>query len=195
MCLVTLGENVLCWFLVQPDPESVVLGTDGGRYDVYLYDRMRKSVYWEEEPAEVRRCTWFYKGDTDSRFIPYTEEFSEKLEVWLFSSVCSFTKQARVPAAALTAPQCRWLCLQAGLSWSWSQRVFRWCLIQEVLHVTTQCQDWGRAGCEGIPRLLSCSYLAFTQIWVETRHGTNWFNLRIHEFKAGYHEFEDSWAR
>ncbi|XP_047409504.1 SEC23-interacting protein isoform X2 [Sciurus carolinensis] len=65
---------------VQPDPESVILGTDGGRYDVYLYDRMRKAVYWEEEPAEVRRCTWFYKGDTDSRFIPYTEEFSEKLE-------------------------------------------------------------------------------------------------------------------
>ncbi|KAL4841845.1 hypothetical protein H8958_016819 [Nasalis larvatus] len=60
--------------------ESVVLGTDGGRYDVYLYDRIRKAAYWEEEPAEVRRCTWFYKGDTDSRFIPYTEEFSEKLE-------------------------------------------------------------------------------------------------------------------
>ncbi|XP_023585646.1 SEC23-interacting protein [Trichechus manatus latirostris] len=66
---------------VQPDPESVVLGTDGGRYDVHLYDRVRKPVYWEEEPAEVRRCTWFYKGDADSRFIPYTEEFSEKLEV------------------------------------------------------------------------------------------------------------------
>ncbi|XP_054975259.1 SEC23-interacting protein isoform X1 [Sorex araneus] len=65
---------------VQPDPESVVLGTDGGRYDVHLYDRMRKAVYWEEEPTEVRRCTWFYKGDTDSRFIPYTEDFSEKLE-------------------------------------------------------------------------------------------------------------------
>ncbi|XP_028936399.1 SEC23-interacting protein isoform X2 [Ornithorhynchus anatinus] len=65
---------------VQPDPESVVLSTDGGRYDVYLYDRMRKAVYWEEEQSEVRRCTWFYKGDTDSRFIPYTEEFSEKLE-------------------------------------------------------------------------------------------------------------------
>ncbi|XP_069844258.1 SEC23-interacting protein isoform X1 [Dipodomys merriami] len=65
---------------VQPDPESVVLGTDGGRYDVYLYDRVRKAVYWDEEPTEVRRCTWFYKGDTDSRFIPYTEEFSEKLE-------------------------------------------------------------------------------------------------------------------
>lgn len=66
---------------VQPDPENVVLCTDGGRYDVQLYDRTRTSVYWEEEPTEVRRCTWFYKGDTDSRFIPYSEEFSDKLEV------------------------------------------------------------------------------------------------------------------
>ncbi|NXT24189.1 S23IP protein, partial [Syrrhaptes paradoxus] len=65
---------------VQPDPESVVLSTDGGRYDVYLYDRMRKAVYWEEEPSEVRRCMWFYKGDKDSWFIPYTEDFSDKLE-------------------------------------------------------------------------------------------------------------------
>ncbi|XP_068807675.1 SEC23-interacting protein [Struthio camelus] len=65
---------------VQPDPESVVLSTEGGRYDVYLYDRLRKAVYWEEEPSEVRRCMWFYKGDKDSRFIPYTEDFSDKLE-------------------------------------------------------------------------------------------------------------------
>uniref|UniRef100_A0A493TTB7 WWE domain-containing protein n=1 Tax=Anas platyrhynchos platyrhynchos TaxID=8840 RepID=A0A493TTB7_ANAPP len=59
---------------------NVVLSTDGGRYDVYLYDRMRKAVYWDEEPSEVRRCMWFYKGDKDSRFIPYTEDFSDKLE-------------------------------------------------------------------------------------------------------------------
>ncbi|XP_029305414.1 SEC23-interacting protein isoform X2 [Cottoperca gobio] len=65
---------------VQPDPENVIIRTDGGRYDVQLYDRMRSSVYWEEEPTEVRRCSWFYKGDTDSRFIPYSEEFSDKLE-------------------------------------------------------------------------------------------------------------------
>ena len=57
------------------------MSTDGGRYDVQLYDRMRTAVYWEEDPTEVRRCSWFYKGDTDSRFIPYSEEFSEKLEV------------------------------------------------------------------------------------------------------------------
>lgn len=48
---------------------------------MYLYDRMRKAVYWEEEPSEVRRCMWFYKGDKDSRFVPYTEDFSDKLEV------------------------------------------------------------------------------------------------------------------
>ena len=68
---------------VQPDPENVIVRTDGGRYDVQLYDRMRCAVYWEEENTEVRRCSWFYKGDTDSRFIPYSEEFSDKLEVCL----------------------------------------------------------------------------------------------------------------
>ncbi|XP_048465157.1 SEC23-interacting protein-like [Rhincodon typus] len=65
---------------IQPDPENVIVSTDGGRYDIQLYDRTRHAVYWEEEPSEVRRCTWFYKGDMDSRFIPYSEEFSEKLE-------------------------------------------------------------------------------------------------------------------
>ncbi|XP_056903627.1 SEC23-interacting protein isoform X2 [Takifugu flavidus] len=65
---------------VQPDPENVIIRTDGGRYDVQLYDRVRTAVYWEEEPAEVRRCSWFYKGDADSRFVPYSEEFSDKLE-------------------------------------------------------------------------------------------------------------------
>lgn len=65
---------------VQPDPENVIVRTDGGRYDVQLYDRIRTAVYWEEEPTEVRRCSWFYKGDADSRFIPYSEEFSDKLE-------------------------------------------------------------------------------------------------------------------
>nr|XP_014345834.1 PREDICTED: SEC23-interacting protein [Latimeria chalumnae] len=74
---------------VQPDPESVIVSTDGGRYDVKLYDRLRNSVYWKEESSEVRRCTWFYKGDADSRFIPYTEEFSEKLEAEYKKAVTS----------------------------------------------------------------------------------------------------------
>ncbi|CAL8257070.1 unnamed protein product [Lota lota] len=65
---------------VQPDPENVIVRTDGGRYDVQLYNRLRTPVFWEEDETEVRRCTWFYKGDNDSRFVPYSEEFSDKLE-------------------------------------------------------------------------------------------------------------------
>lgn len=78
---LSLFHNIVTVASVQPDPENVIVCTDGGRYDVQLYDRTRTSVYWEEEPTEVRRCSWFYKGDADSRFIPYSEEFSEKLEV------------------------------------------------------------------------------------------------------------------
>lgn len=55
--------------------------TSGGRYDVHLRTRQRVAVYWEEEVSEVRRCTWFYKGDKDNKFIPYSESFSEELEV------------------------------------------------------------------------------------------------------------------
>ncbi|XP_077113995.1 SEC23-interacting protein isoform X2 [Ranitomeya variabilis] len=74
---------------VQPEPESVVVSTAGGRYDVCLYDREMKAVYWEEEDSEVRRCSWFFKGDTDSRFIPYSEDFSEKLEMEYKKAVSS----------------------------------------------------------------------------------------------------------
>lgn len=74
---------------VQPDPESVVVSTAGGRYDVCLYDREMKAVYWEEEDSEVRRCSWFYKGDSDSRFVPYSEDFSEKLEAEYKKAVSS----------------------------------------------------------------------------------------------------------
>ncbi|XP_053548631.1 SEC23-interacting protein isoform X2 [Bombina bombina] len=74
---------------VQPDPESVVVSTDGGRYDIYLYDRERKAVFWEEADSEIRRCSWFYKGDTDSKFVPYSEDFSEKLEAEYKKAVTS----------------------------------------------------------------------------------------------------------
>ncbi|NWW45442.1 DDHD2 Phospholipase, partial [Pedionomus torquatus] len=60
--------------------EDVVVPTSGGRYDVHLRQRRRVAVYWEEEVSEVRRCTWFYKGDKDNKYIPYSEAFSEELE-------------------------------------------------------------------------------------------------------------------
>uniref|UniRef100_A0A663MI04 SEC23-DDH2 WWE domain-containing protein n=1 Tax=Athene cunicularia TaxID=194338 RepID=A0A663MI04_ATHCN len=58
----------------------VVVPTSGGRYDVHLKKRQRVAVYWEEEVSEVRRCTWFYKGDKDNKYVPYSETFSEELE-------------------------------------------------------------------------------------------------------------------
>ncbi|NWT88434.1 DDHD2 Phospholipase, partial [Lanius ludovicianus] len=62
------------------EQDDVVVPTSGGRYDVHLRTRQRVAVYWEEEVSEVRRCTWFYKGDKDNKFIPYSESFSEELE-------------------------------------------------------------------------------------------------------------------
>ncbi|ELV09830.1 Phospholipase DDHD2 [Tupaia chinensis] len=48
------------------DCNGRVVPTDGGRYDVHLGERMRYAVYWDELVSEVRRCTWFYKGDKDN---------------------------------------------------------------------------------------------------------------------------------
>ncbi|XP_075714937.1 triacylglycerol hydrolase DDHD2 isoform X2 [Rhinoderma darwinii] len=62
------------------NPNTIVLPVCGGRYDVYLGSRRRLSVYWDEEDSVVQRCTWFYKGDKDSRYVPYAENFSETLE-------------------------------------------------------------------------------------------------------------------
>ncbi|KAI3372899.1 hypothetical protein L3Q82_023339 [Scortum barcoo] len=59
---------------------EVVVAVDGERYDVHVKERKRYAVYWEQAPTEVRRCTWFYKGDKDTRFMPYPEDFSKNLE-------------------------------------------------------------------------------------------------------------------
>ncbi|XP_040898862.1 phospholipase DDHD2 isoform X2 [Toxotes jaculatrix] len=62
------------------EQEEVVVAVDGERYDVHVKERKRYAVYWEQAPTEVRRCTWFYKGDKDTRFMPYSEDFSKSLE-------------------------------------------------------------------------------------------------------------------
>lgn len=59
---------------------EVVVAVDGDRYDVNVGARRRYAVYWEQGPTEVRRCTWFYKGDKDTRFMPYPEDFSQRIE-------------------------------------------------------------------------------------------------------------------
>lgn len=60
-------------------PETTV-ATDGGRYDVDILRRRRSPVYWTGNPTEVRRSSWFYKGSTESRYIPYEESTSARLE-------------------------------------------------------------------------------------------------------------------
>ncbi|CAG5922777.1 unnamed protein product [Menidia menidia] len=60
--------------------DDVVVAVNGERYDVHVKERNRYAVYWEQAPTEVRRCTWFYKGDKDTKFMPYAEDFSKNLE-------------------------------------------------------------------------------------------------------------------
>ncbi|XP_046327437.2 phospholipase DDHD2-like isoform X2 [Haliotis rufescens] len=62
------------------DPENTVIPAIGGRYDVNVGKRLRSAVYWEEEPTSIRRCTWFYKREGDNRYVPYGEDFAQKLE-------------------------------------------------------------------------------------------------------------------
>ncbi|XP_025059218.1 phospholipase DDHD2 isoform X3 [Alligator sinensis] len=65
---------------MRKDDEELVVPISGGRYDVHLKQRQCYAVYWEEEVSEVRRCTWFYKGEKDNKYVPYLESFSEELE-------------------------------------------------------------------------------------------------------------------
>lgn len=60
---------------------QVLVPTDGGRYDVELHARTRKAVYWSEPASHVRRCSWFYKGNSDRWYMPYTEDVAACLEV------------------------------------------------------------------------------------------------------------------
>lgn len=60
--------------------DTTLVATDGGRYDVNLCGRLRIAVYWSEKPTNVRRCSWFYKGNTDIRYVPYTEAVASLLE-------------------------------------------------------------------------------------------------------------------
>ncbi|KAE8292245.1 Phospholipase DDHD2 [Larimichthys crocea] len=72
-------ENA-CNTIGEKGEQEVVVAVDGERYDVHVRERKRYAVYWEQAPTEVRRCTWFYKGDKDTRFMPYPEDSAKRLE-------------------------------------------------------------------------------------------------------------------
>ena len=74
-----LDETLLVLDVVN----QVLVPTDGGRYDVDLHARKRLSVYWAEPESQVRRSSWFYKGQDDRWYIPYDEQTAYQLEVSL----------------------------------------------------------------------------------------------------------------
>uniref|UniRef100_A0A672S0X2 DDHD domain containing 2 n=1 Tax=Sinocyclocheilus grahami TaxID=75366 RepID=A0A672S0X2_SINGR len=67
-------------YMGKCEKDEVVVATDGRRYDVRLRERKRYSVYWEQKPAEVKRCSWFHKDSKDMTYTPYSEELSDILE-------------------------------------------------------------------------------------------------------------------
>lgn len=60
-------------------PETLV-ATDGGRYDVDILRRERTPVYWQGTANDVKRCSWFYKRPSESRYVPHDETIANKLE-------------------------------------------------------------------------------------------------------------------
>lgn len=65
----------------QQQQEEIVVPTDGGRYDVKFHQRIRQAIYWQEDLCPVRRCTWFFRTESDRWLQPYEENVSKLLEV------------------------------------------------------------------------------------------------------------------
>ncbi|GBM65665.1 SEC23-interacting protein [Araneus ventricosus] len=75
--------------------DNSLVHTDGGRYDVYIDERVKKSVYFDSKDLPVRRGTWFYHNGTSSRYRPYTEETAKILEQHYYNCVTSGQWQRR----------------------------------------------------------------------------------------------------
>jgi len=78
---------------------SVTVSTDGGRSDVNLQTLQKTSIYYEEAPCEVRRCSWFYKRDSESKLTPYTIDVADKLEKEYLSMLSKGIYNIRVDVA------------------------------------------------------------------------------------------------
>lgn len=73
-------NHYLCQLFSDDLSPETTVATDGGRYDVNILRRQRSAVYWESKITEVRRCSWFHKGNNDGRYIPYEENIATMLE-------------------------------------------------------------------------------------------------------------------
>ncbi|CAH8543119.1 unnamed protein product [Heterobilharzia americana] len=88
MSLVTYHPVGAYWFY-STVVENISVWWPFSRHDSYqieteflrsYYRRERRSVYWEEKPGEVRRATWFYKPQSESRVLPFSERICDLLE-------------------------------------------------------------------------------------------------------------------
>ncbi|CAL8068820.1 unnamed protein product [Calicophoron daubneyi] len=66
--------------LASNPPTEVTVSVEGGRYDVLVAQRQRRSVYWDEPPTEIRRSTWFYRLPDEARVLPFSERICYLLE-------------------------------------------------------------------------------------------------------------------
>lgn len=67
-------------YLVTYQRSEKIVSTDGGRYDVNVVQRTRRSIYWRSKKSEVRRCTWFYKRSSERHLTPFEENTANILE-------------------------------------------------------------------------------------------------------------------
>ncbi|XP_037936418.1 SEC23-interacting protein-like [Teleopsis dalmanni] len=56
-----------------------MISVEGGRYDADIQQRKKVPVYWEGDPIEIKRCSWFYKID-NWKIIPFDESIAKRLE-------------------------------------------------------------------------------------------------------------------
>ncbi len=88
--------NIEAVFGTNPESDELI-PTDGGRFDVNIKERTKASVYWnEEESLPIRRCSWFYKSNSDGRWNPYDESTSQRLEAEYVSAVTTGQWNRRV---------------------------------------------------------------------------------------------------
>ncbi|XP_028967403.1 phospholipase DDHD2 [Galendromus occidentalis] len=53
----------------------------GGRFEVDLSSKKMYPVYWQEPVViHVRRCSWFFKNEGDTKYTPYDEDIAHILE-------------------------------------------------------------------------------------------------------------------
>jgi hypothetical protein len=75
---------------VARKPGELIVLVKGGRFEVDLVGMKKRSIYWAQaKEAQVHRCLWFFKENSEHLYEPYDEEYCEFLEVSFVSKFFS----------------------------------------------------------------------------------------------------------